>query len=99
MGALAEALMAVLPIIENMITVLVIASVICSLVGADTSNPIVQMIYRMTEPMYRPFRRVLGNLIPGIDLSPIAVILVTKFVFMFIYAILRRVQTGESLVF
>ena len=99
MGAIAEALLAVLPTIENMIYVLVGASVICSWVSADPSNPIVQMVQKTTEPMYRPFRKILSKLIPTMDLSPIAVILVTKFVFHFIYAILRRAMSGDSVIF
>jgi YggT family protein len=99
MGAFAEALLAVLPTIETMIYILVAASVICSWVSADPGNPIVQMIHKATEPMYRPFRRILGRLIPGFDLSPIAVILVTKFVFSFIYAILRRLLAGGSVLY
>jgi YggT family protein len=96
MGAFTDALLSVLPTIENMIYVLVAASVICSWVSADPNNPIVQMIYKTTEPMYRPFRKVLSNLIPSIDLSPIALILVTKFVFQLIYGILRRIGQGDS---
>jgi YggT family protein len=99
MGAFTDALLAVLPTIENMIYVLVAASVICSWVGADPNNPIVQMIYKTTEPMFRPFRKILGNLIPAIDLSPIALILVTKFIFQFIYGILRRVGQGDPVGF
>jgi YggT family protein len=90
MGALAEALLAVLPSIETLIYVLVGASIVASWLGADPSNPIVQLIYKTTEPMFRPFRKVLGKVIPGIDLSPIAVILLTKFVFTFVYGLLGR---------
>jgi YggT family protein len=96
MGALAEALLAVLPIIENMIVVLVMASIICSWVNADPRNPIVQMIQRTTEPMFRPFRKVLGPLIPAIDLSPIIVLLLTKFVFSFVSGLLSRAAQNQS---
>ena len=44
----------------------------------NTRNPIVtsliDFLYRVTEPVMRPFRRIIPNL-GGLDLSPIAVLL------------------------
>ena len=49
----------------------------------NTSNQFVNMVgtflYRLTEPVLRPIRRVLPDL-GGIDLSPIVVILIIMFV-------------------
>ena len=97
MGAIAEGLLVVLGYVESMLMVLIIASIICSWVSADPRNPIVQMIFRVTEPMFRPFRKVLGGLIPGIDLSPILLILCVKFGFTVVTGLLSRYLADQSL--
>jgi YggT family protein len=74
-AALLDGLAAVVSMFAQMIQLLVIASVIVSWVG-DRSHPIVQMIYNITEPMYRPLRR-LTRRIPGpIDWAPMALLAV-----------------------
>ncbi len=47
-------------------------------VNPDPNNPIVQILYRITEPVLWPLRRRLPDM-GGIDLSPIVVILVIFF--------------------
>jgi YggT family protein len=65
----------ILELILNMAQVVVIASVIISWVGADPYNPIVQLIRNLTEPMYRPFRKLTENFSGPIDLAPLIVLL------------------------
>lgn len=60
----------------NMAQVIVIASVIISWVGADPYNPIVQLIRNLTEPMFRPFRRMTQGISGPIDLAPLIVLLI-----------------------
>lgn len=60
----------------NMTQVIVIASVIISWVGADPYNPLVQLIRNITEPMYRPFRKLTQSFSGPIDLSPLIVLLI-----------------------
>jgi YggT family protein len=60
----------------NLAQVVVIASVIISWVGADPYNPIVQVIRNVTEPMYRPFRRLTQGFSGPIDLAPLFVLLI-----------------------
>ena len=55
--------------------VLVLARVVISLVGADSYHPIVPLVTQVTEPVLKPFRRILPNL-AGIDFSPMLVLLV-----------------------
>jgi YggT family protein len=63
-----------------MIQWLVIAAALVSWVSPDPRNPIVQFLYRMTEPLLRPFRRILPpSRTGGIDLSPLFVILLVVF--------------------
>lgn len=60
----------------NMAQVIVIASVIISWVGADPYNPIVQLIRNLTEPMYRPFRKLTQGFSGPIDLAPLIILLI-----------------------
>ncbi len=50
-----------------------IARAFLPLVGADPYNPVVEFIYRITEPVLAPLRRwtIVGNL----DLSPLVVLI------------------------
>lgn len=63
-------------VILEMIKWLVIAAALVSWVNPDPRNPIVQFLYRCTDPILRPFRRILPPRRTGnIDFSPILVIL------------------------
>jgi len=57
---------------------IVIIRVIASWLNADPYNPIVRFLYRATEPVLRPIRKVLPP-IGGLDFSPAVVILVIYF--------------------
>lgn len=74
MGFLADlilALVQVLDMIFNMVLFLVAARCIMSWFSPDPYNPLVQFIYRVTEPMLRPFRRLFGRSMGGMDFSPV----------------------------
>ena len=45
----------------------------------DPSNPIVRILYEITEPVLMPFRRVIPR-IGMLDLSPLAALLVIQFI-------------------
>jgi YggT family protein len=62
-------------LILNMAQVIVLASVIISWVGADHYNPIVQLIRNITEPLYKPFRKLTQSFSGPIDLAPLIVLL------------------------
>lgn len=54
----------------------VIIAALISWVNPDPRNPIVRFLYGVTEPLFRPFRRLVPpSRTGGIDLSPIFVIL------------------------
>ena len=55
---------------------LVFARVIISWVRVDPYHPVVRFIYQATEPMLRPFRRVLRVGPGGLDFSPIILLFV-----------------------
>lgn len=55
---------------------LVIIAALVSWVSPDPRNPIARFLYVTTEPLFRPFRRLLPpSRTGGLDLSPIFVIL------------------------
>ena len=55
----------------------VIIAVVISWVNPDPRNPIVRFLWGVTEPLFRPFRRLLPPSRTGnIDLSPILVLLI-----------------------
>lgn len=56
---------------------IIIARALVSWVNPDPYNPIVRVLYRATEPVLAPFRRLLPPYrTGGIDLSPLWVLLI-----------------------
>jgi YggT family protein len=58
--------------------VLIIASVILSWLGGRAQHPLIPLIYQLTEPVLRPFRRLIPP-IAGIDLSPLFALIAIRF--------------------
>jgi len=70
----------ILDVLLNIIWWLVIIRALVSWVSADPMNPIVQFLYKTTEPILEPIRRRLPlSFRFGIDISPIIVILAIMF--------------------
>src|SRR5690606_24687155 len=57
---------------------LIIVAVILSWVARDMRNPSIPLIFQLTEPVLRPFRRVIPP-IAGIDLSPLFALIGIRF--------------------
>jgi YggT family protein len=57
---------------------LIIASVIISWIGQRTHHPLVPLIYQLTEPVLRPFRKFIPP-IAGLDLSPLFALIAIRF--------------------
>lgn len=73
---------ALIPILDIMFTAaywLIIIRAIISWVNPDPYNPLVQFLYKATEPMLAPFRRIIPSYSIGIDVSPIIAILILLF--------------------
>ena len=62
---------------------MVIISALISFVRPDPYNPIVQILHRLTNPVYAFIRRFIPTIIGGVDVAPIIVILVLQFVDLF----------------
>jgi len=58
--------------------VLVIARVIVSWIGSQSRHPLIPLIYQLTEPILRPFNKVIPP-IGGIDLSPLFALVALRF--------------------
>lgn len=79
-GAFAAGILQVILAILSVLQWLVIIAAVISWVSPDPRNPIVQFLYRTTEPLLRPFRKILPpGRTGGIDLSPILFILLILF--------------------
>jgi len=78
---------ALVNIIHTVITIYIWVVIIAALVTwvrPDPFNPIVQTLYRLTEPVYAWIRRYIPTAVGGIDLAPIVVILGLQFVDIFL---------------
>jgi len=62
----------------------VIITAILSWVRPDPYNPIVQMLYRLTEPVYAKIRKYIPTVIGGLDLSPLILIFALQFLEIFL---------------
>jgi YggT family protein len=86
-AAVLDVILAILSVIQW----LVIIAAVISWVNPDPRNPIVQFLYRSTEPILRPFRRLLPpGRTGGIDFSPLLVILVILFIRTFLIRLFLR---------
>jgi YggT family protein len=80
MNALIYSIVQLLHTVISVYIWIVIISALLSFVRPDPSNPIVQALYRMTEPVYSYLRKKMPFLIMGgMDLSPLVIILGLQF--------------------
>ncbi len=83
MFALSNLLIALAKIVDVALTIfywLILIRALISWVSPDPSNPIVQFLYRTTEPVLEPVRRILPfSLRLGLDISPLLVFLAIIF--------------------
>lgn len=73
---------AVLTVIISVVVLykwVIIISALLTWVKPDPYNPIVQMLYRLTEPAYAFIRRYIPTVFGGMDMAPVIVILALIF--------------------
>jgi len=58
--------------------VLIIARVIVSWIGSQSRHPMIPLIYQLTEPVLRPFSKLVPPM-GGVDLSPLFVLIAVRF--------------------
>ena len=69
---------------------IIIVRAVVSWVNPDPWNPIVQFLYRATDPVLRPIQRMLPMKGWGIDFSPLVAILAIIFIQRFLIASLNE---------
>jgi YggT family protein len=83
----------------NIYMYVIIARAILSWVNPDPYNPIVNFLYRVTDPVLYRVRRMLPDM-GGLDLSPIIVILaiffMQKFLVSSIFELVNRLKFGSG---
>lgn len=72
------ALANILDILFTIYTFIVIIAAVISWVNPDPYNPIVRFLYKVTEPVLRPIRRLLPLRLP-VDISPLILLLIIYF--------------------
>ena len=83
MFALGNLFSALAQILDTIITIfwwLIIVRALISWVNPDPYNPIVVFLYRITEPVLAPFRKIMPSWNIGLDLSPLLAILCLMFI-------------------
>ncbi len=94
MGNLLVALAKVLSLVLNIFMWVIIARAVLSWVSPDPYNPIVRFIHGLTEPVLSQVRRRLPLVLGGIDLTPMAVLLVIIFLETFVVSSLIEIAAG-----
>jgi YggT family protein len=86
MFALSNLLSAVATILDYILTIanwLIIIRALISWVNPDPYNPIVQFLYKTTEPLLAPFRKIIP-VYTGLDISPIFALIFIWFLKLFL---------------
>jgi len=89
-GALINSIAVVVLGIVSLYKWVIIISSLLSWVRPDPNNPIVQMLYRLTEPAYALVRRFVPTVFGGMDLAPIIII----FILIFLETFLGQLFSG-----
>ncbi len=83
-GNFIGAIASVVDIVLNVYMWIIVARAIISWVSPSPYNPIVQFLYRATEPVLRYARRIIPPIGGTLDLSPIIVLLAIIFLRQFL---------------
>lgn len=94
LSTLIEAIAQILHMVLNIYIWVVIISALITWVRPDPYNPIVQVLRRLTEPVYEFMRRYVPTMIGGIDLAPIIVIISLQFIDLFAVKLLFSLANG-----
>ena len=96
MFVLSNFIIALAKVIDIALTIymwIIVFRALISWVNPDPYNQIVIFLYRATEPVLRPIRRILPMSNVGIDFSPIVVILVIIFLKYFLVETMIQMAT------
>lgn len=82
--ALATSVLTVVLTIISLYKWVIIISALLTWVNPDPNNPLVQMLYRLTEPAYALVRKYIPTVFGGMDLAPIILIFGLMFLEIFL---------------
>ena len=88
LSTLFTAIANILSIIVNVYTWIIIAAALVSWVKPDPSSPVVQLLYRLTDPVYSFIRRYIKTEFNSIDFAPLIVLLALQFLSQFLIRLL-----------
>ena len=88
LSTLFTAIANILSIIVNVYTWIIIAAALISWVKPDPSSPVVQLLYRLTDPVYSFIRRYIKTEFNGIDFTPLIVLLALQLIDQFLIRLL-----------
>jgi len=94
LSTLLMAIANILHMVINLYIWIVIIAALITWVRPDPYNPIVQILYRLTEPVYAFIRRYIPTNINGFDLAPLILILGLQFFDMFFVNLLMKIAAG-----
>lgn len=80
----------ILHMLLNIYMWILIFSALLSFVRPDPQNQVVQILYRLTEPVLMHIRRLLPTIFSGIDISPLIVIILIRFIDLFFVGMLQN---------
>ncbi len=87
-----ELIAGLLMILNNLVLVymwVIIIAALLTWVRPDPYNPVVQLLYRLTQPAYALLRRYIPTMFNGIDLSPLIIIIGLQVVLVLITTLIR----------
>ncbi len=90
-------IIAIARVIDIILTVymwIIIARALISWVNPDPYNKIVIFLYRVTEPVLRPIRRIIPRHNLPIDFAPLVVLLIIIFLQSFLVKTMLQMATG-----
>ena len=93
-STLLAAIANILHMVINLYIWIVIIAALITWVRPDPYNPIVQILYRLTEPVYAFVRRYIPTNIGGFDIAPLILILGLQFFDMFFVNLLLKLAAG-----
>ncbi|WP_459816889.1 YggT family protein [Campylobacter concisus] len=88
LSTLFSAIANILHLIITVYTWIVIAAALISWVKPDPSSPVVQLLYRLTDPVYSFIRHYIKTEFNGIDFAPLIVLLALQLIDQFLIRLL-----------
>jgi len=93
-STLIEAIAQILHMVINIYILIVIVATLLTWVRPDPYNPIIQVLNRLTQPVYALVSKYIPTVIGGVDLAPIIIILALQFLNLFAVKLLFSLANG-----